>query len=80
MSEPRVYAIVADDSDRLEVSLWLSNLALSIPTSLGVSDQLEAVTAGEVSLTLIESSYSVDASDVTWKGRSLEGLYPDGAY
>lgn len=75
-----LYAIVADDSDRLEVSLWLSNLALSIPTSLGVSDQLEAVTAGEVSLTLIESSYSVDASDVTWKGRSLEGLYPDGAY
>jgi len=75
-----LYAIIVDETDRSDTSIWLSGLALSIPKSLGVADQLEAITADEVSLTLIEDSYSVDASDVTWRGHSSEGLYPDGAY
>lgn len=75
-----LYAVIVDNADRSEVTNWLSGLALSIPTSLGVADDIDAYTADETSLTLIESSYSIDAGDITWRGRSPDGLYPDGAY
>lgn len=75
-----LYAIIVTEVDRDDVETWLSGIALSIPTAVGVSHTIQAITPDETSLTLIESSYSVDASDITWRNQGPEGAYPDGAY
>ncbi len=75
-----LYAIIVDEADRREVETWLSGIARSIPTSIGVGDDLQAYTKTETSLALIEASYSVDASDVTWNKPAPDGSYPDGVY
>jgi len=75
-----LYAVIADEADRAEVETWLSGIALTIPIDLGVGDDIQVYTKAETNLALIEVSYSVDASDVTWSKPGPDGSYPDGVY
>jgi hypothetical protein len=52
----------------------LVDAALAIPPALGVMAAIEVGTAAEVSFDVIETSYAVDLTKITW-GRGL----PEGA-
>jgi len=78
VSPPRfsLFAIVEKDSDERDIRTWLAGVALEIPSHLGLLDQIQAATAGGISLELIETSYSADVTQVTWRSNNPD---PDGA-
>lgn len=47
---------------------WLAGVALSVPSSLGLSTSVEAVRDDQVSLAYLEHAYSLDVSSVSWPG------------
>lgn len=63
-----LYAVLEDEADQDGVRAWLADIALSVPAELGVGDQFEAGTADQISLTLIETSYPANVSQLTWGG------------
>jgi len=69
-------AVLNDNSDRDEVRVWLADIALAVPEHLGIVDVIEAATASEISLELVETSYPADVSGLTWRPNSPN---PDGA-
>jgi hypothetical protein len=71
-----LFAVLESGADEDEVRSWLSAVALKVPSDLGVTDQIEAVTASRISLELIEDSYSADVSQVTWRPNNPD---PEGA-
>lgn len=78
VSPPRfsLFAIVEKDSDERDIRTWLAGVALEIPSHLGLLDQIQAATAGGISLELIETSYSADVTQVTWRSNNPD---PEGA-
>jgi hypothetical protein len=62
-----LFAVLDDPDDETEVRKWLSDIALGIPTDLGIVDQIEAAPANRISLELVETSYSADVSQLTWR-------------
>jgi hypothetical protein len=68
-----LYAVLLDESDELEVREWLADISRSIPADVGLGDQFHAAPASGISLELLETSYAVDATQLTW-GRTR----PDG--
>jgi hypothetical protein len=71
-----LYAVLDDAADENTVRHWLGEIALGISPDLGVADEIEAATAERISLKLIETSYSADVTQLTWRPNSPE---PDGA-
>jgi hypothetical protein len=71
-----LYAIVENDADEDGVRSWLSEVALEIPSDLGVADRIEVAAASGISLQLVEDSYSADVSQVTWRPNNPD---PEGA-
>jgi hypothetical protein len=71
-----LFAVLDNAADEDEVRLWLSEIALKVPAHLGVADELEAATARGISLELIETSYSADVSQLTWRSNNPD---PEGA-
>lgn len=63
----RLYAVLMNPADRDEVREWLAGIAQDVPASLGISDAVDAQSADHVSLELIETSYSADVSQLTWR-------------
>ncbi len=49
-----------------EITEWLSGVSLKVPVELGVLEDVDALSAEEVSLDLLENSYSLEASKLTW--------------
>ncbi len=68
-----LFAVVEDESDVDEVRAWLADIGLSVPAELGVGDEFEAATPDQVSLTLIETSYPANVSQLTWGGSAPTG-------
>lgn len=67
-------AIAADLAHAAELELWLTEAALLIDPSLGVMDSPPlAVTKSELSLNVLENSYSADLSEITWKKEDPKG-------
>lgn len=67
-----LFAIIEDSANRQEIRVWLAEIAQSVPKDKGVVDQVEVLTSSETSLRLIETSYAIGASDVTWStGRPI---------
>jgi hypothetical protein len=62
-----LFAVLDNAADRDDVRVWLSDIALQIPVELGVADQIEAATARGISLELIETAYSADVTQLTWR-------------
>jgi hypothetical protein len=63
-----LFAVLADAADVPVVREWLAAIALAISPELGIGDTFEAAHADQVSLTLIETSYSADVTQLTWSG------------
>lgn len=72
-----LFAVLLRKEDADAVRLWLSEIAREIPIELGISDQIEAATADEISFQLIETSYAADVSKVTWRPNDPK---PNGAF
>jgi len=70
-----LFAILEGENDYEAARDWLSRISQRIPVELGVADELEAATADGTALSLIETGYSADVTQITW-GKSG----PTGAY
>jgi hypothetical protein len=77
-SPPRfsLFAVLENEADENDARTWLSAISLEIPSHLGLLDQIEAATARGISLELIETSYSADVTQVTWRPNNPD---PEGA-
>jgi hypothetical protein len=72
-------AVVERSADVAEVRRWLAEIALEVPSDLGVTGSIEAGTAREISLDLVETSYSADLSDLTWRSGTPESATTSGS-
>lgn len=68
-----LHAIILNTSDTSEVTTWLTEATLRVPANLGILGELKVGTDAETSLKLLEGSFSVDLTQITWGGRSLRG-------
>jgi hypothetical protein len=71
-----LFAVLDNAVDEAEVRAWLSEVALQIPPELGGADQIEAATALGISLDLVETAYSADVTQLTWRPNAP---FPEGA-
>ncbi len=62
-----LFAVLDNPDDEDDVRAWLARVAQAVPVDLGVADQIEAATADGIAFSTIESSYSADVSQVTWR-------------
>jgi hypothetical protein len=69
-------AVLEDPADEADVRAWLARVSQAVPTELGVADRIEAADADGIAFSTIESSYSADVSQVTWRRDQEE---PEGA-
>jgi hypothetical protein len=71
--------LLDNEEDEDEVREWLSAISLEVPVDLGVADEIEAASARRISLELIETAYSADVSQLTWRPNSaaLQGAVLD---
>lgn len=76
--DPPRYALVAvvmPEADAVDVRRLLADVAAAVPTALGVGDRFDVGTSDEVALSLIETSYAADVTQVTWRGANPEGAH-----
>jgi hypothetical protein len=71
-----LYAVLEQSGDEDVVRGWLADIAMRIPTELGVADVIEAAPATGISFHLIETSYAADVTQLTWRPNQPE---PEGA-
>lgn len=70
--EPRVHltAVVEEGPDAAswttEARHWLADVATSLDPVLGTVDRIEARTKADISLALVERSWSADVTQITW--------------
>lgn len=69
-------AVTVSSSDAAAIEHWLVQAALLIDPSLGVMDSPPvALTKAELSLDVLENSYSANLSDITWKKWDPKGAH-----
>ena len=68
-----LFAVLEDDEDAELVREWLADIAQAVPTDMGLADELEVAPAARISLQLVETSYSADVTQLTWRGEEPEG-------
>jgi hypothetical protein len=61
-----LYAVIEHIQDEQVVREWLADIAQAIPHELGLGDVIEVATADQVSLTLVETSYAANVTQLTW--------------
>jgi hypothetical protein len=69
-SEPprfSLFAVLDNEADRDDARVWLAAIAMAVPATLGVGDELDARSAAGISLHLVETSYAADVSQLTWR-------------
>jgi hypothetical protein len=62
----RLIAVVLPAANRERVRSLLAEACLDVPTELGTLDQVVLGAATEISLDVIENSFAVDVSQITW--------------
>ena len=73
---PRValFAVVEEEQDKEPTRTWLAEAATRVRADVCVVAFVDAGTKAEVSLELIETSYSADLSQLTWGGEVPTGV------
>lgn len=66
-------AVVTDDADHERIRLWLADAATRMRSEVVVVAGIDVGTRAEVSLELLEQSYSADLSQLTWSGEDPLG-------
>ncbi len=69
----QLFAVIEAGVDPDQIREWLAEAARSVPIELGIADDIDAATADETSLALIEGSYAVDLTSITWSGKTIRG-------
>jgi hypothetical protein len=72
----RLYAVTIDPANRETVREWLAGISQGVPADLGIGEAVDAQPADLISLELIETSYSANVSQLTWRPSSPS---PEGA-
>ena len=74
-SPPQValFGVIHYDADPDVVRAWLADASTRIRKDLGVVTAIDAGTRAETSLELIETSYSADLSQLTWRDKEPTG-------
>lgn len=68
-----LFAVITDGTDEDAVREWMAGGVLAIPNDLGIPRNLDAGTRAQASLELMETSYSADLSQITWRGDGPTG-------
>lgn len=68
-----LFAIIMDEQDSEPVRDWLIEASFKVQAEVGVLGDAQVATADHTSLTLIETSFAVDTSRITWSGKGLRG-------
>lgn len=63
-----LFGVLMNEADEEDARLWLVTAGRAVPAALGVLERVDAKDASQVSLRLIENSYSADTSQITWGG------------
>jgi hypothetical protein len=71
-----LYAVLDNEEDRDAAREWLATIVMAVPRDLGVSDELDARAATGITLHLVETSYSADVTQLTWRPNTPD---PEGA-
>jgi hypothetical protein len=71
-----LFAVLENAEDRDAAREWLAEIAIAIPETLGIADELDAAAANGISLHLIETSYAADVAQLTWRPNAPD---PEGA-
>ncbi len=69
-----LFAIIENEDDTEAVYNWLADAGLKISVSLGVGDAPQVGTADQTPLSLIENSFSLDLTKITFAGHPLDGI------
>ncbi len=62
-----LFGVIEDETDPEAVRLWLADVATRVNTTLGVVASIDVGTRSQTSLELLETSYSADLSQLTWR-------------
>jgi hypothetical protein len=62
----RLIAVILSAADRGKVRSLLAEACLDVPTEIGTLDQVVVGKATEISLDMIENSFAIDVSQITW--------------
>jgi hypothetical protein len=68
-----LFAVIHDEADPNEARKWLADASTRIRKDLGIVAAIDAGTKAETSLELVESSYSADLSQLTWRNKEPTG-------
>ncbi len=68
-----LFAVILSDTGTEAAIDWLTAVSLNVPADLGVASAIEAGTADDTPLSLIESSFAADVTQLTWGGKTLRG-------
>jgi hypothetical protein len=71
-----LFGVLERPEDRDAAREWLAEVAMAIPSTLGIADELDARAAQGISLHLLETSYAADVAQLTWRPNNPE---PQGA-
>ena len=69
----RLFAIVVDGADKAKVRDVLIEAALEVPIELGVMDRAIVGSSAEISVEVLETSFAVDLTQITWASGRPEG-------
>jgi hypothetical protein len=70
-----IYAVVTNSADPEKVRRWIAEAATKVPVEFGVMEEVGVGTKAEITLDLLENSYSADVSKITWRGESPTGAF-----
>lgn len=75
-SPPRfvLYAVVSDTGDKEAARRWLTEVGAAVATETGILAGVDAGYRSEVSLEVLETSYSADLSQLSWPGPDPRGV------
>jgi hypothetical protein len=68
-----LFAVILNEEDTEEIFNWLAEAGLKVPTTLGVADAPEVATADNTPPSVIETSFAVDLTQITFGGEPLRG-------
>lgn len=62
----RLIAVILPKADRAKIRSLLAEACLDVPIEIGTVDQIVVGPATEISLDVIENSFAIDVSQITW--------------
>lgn len=68
-----LFAVIIDENEMETIFRWLAEVGLKIPATLGVGDIPEVATADHTPLSLIENSFALDLTRITFGGKAISG-------